>query len=34
LGIKLASREMAMLDLYCGLKISDSRFNNEKKETV
>jgi hypothetical protein len=23
LGIKLASREMAWLDLYCGLKISD-----------
>jgi hypothetical protein len=24
MGVKLASREMAMLDLYCGLKISDS----------
>jgi len=29
---KYASREMAMLDLYCGLKISDSRFANESKE--
>jgi hypothetical protein len=29
-GIKLASREMAMLDLYCGLKISDSKFDLEK----
>jgi len=34
LGTKLASREMAWLDLYCGLKISDSKFNNEEKETV
>ena len=34
LGDKLALREMAWLDLYCGLKISDSRFNNEEKETV
>ena len=34
LGDKLASREMAWLDVYCGLKISDSRFNNEEKETV
>jgi hypothetical protein len=33
-GVKLASREMAWLDVYCGLKISDSRFNNEEKETV
>ncbi len=32
-GEKYASREMAMLDLYCGLKISDSRFTNEKEET-
>lgn len=24
---KYAQREMAWLDLYCGLKISDSRFN-------
>ena len=30
LGDKLASREMAWLDVYCGLKISDSRFNNEE----
>jgi len=29
----LADREMRMLDLYCGLKISDSRFANEKEET-
>jgi hypothetical protein len=36
LGIKLASREMAMLDLYCGLKISDSKFaiNEEEKSTT
>ena len=34
MGNKLASREMAMLDLYCGLKISDSRFANEKEETT
>lgn len=27
----LANREMRMLDLYCGLKISDSRFANEEK---
>ena len=26
----LADREMRMLDLYCGLKISDSKFANEK----
>jgi hypothetical protein len=24
---KIASREMAFLDLYCGLKISDSKYN-------
>ena len=30
---KLAEREMAMIDLYCGLKISDSRFANEEEET-
>ena len=34
MGNKLASREMAMLDLYCGLRISDSRFANEKEETT
>ena len=34
LGEKLASREMAWLDLYCGLKISDSRFANEEEETT
>ena len=28
----LADREMRMLDLYCGLKISDSKFANESKE--
>ena len=35
-GVKLASRQMAMLDLYCGLKISDSRFatNEEEKSTT
>ena len=33
-GDKLASREMAWLDLYCGLKISDSRFNNEEEKTT
>jgi hypothetical protein len=35
-GVKLASREMAFLDLYCGLKISDSRFatNEEEKRTA
>ena len=33
-GEKYASREMAMLDLYCGLKISDSRFNNEEEKTT
>jgi hypothetical protein len=27
----LADREMRMLDLYCGLKISDSRFNKQEK---
>jgi len=26
---KLADREMRMLDLYCGLSISDSKFANE-----
>jgi len=32
-GKKLADREMRMLDLYCGLKISDSKFlNNEEEE--
>jgi len=31
-GIKLADREMRMLDLYCGLKISDSKFLNDEKE--
>jgi hypothetical protein len=30
-GMKLASREMAWLDLYCGLKISD--FKYDRKET-
>lgn len=30
----LADREMRMLDLYCGLKISDSRFANEEEKTV
>ena len=29
-GKKLASREMAMLDLYCGLKISDSNYDREE----
>jgi len=33
-GIKLADREMRMLDLYCGLKISDSKFLNDEKETT
>ena len=28
----LADREMRMLDLYCGLKISDSKFANEEKK--
>jgi hypothetical protein len=28
---KIASREMAFLDLYCGLKISDSRFNRPEE---
>jgi hypothetical protein len=27
----LADREMRMLDLYCGLKISDSRFNRPEE---
>lgn len=27
---KIASREMAMLDLYCGLKISDSKYDREE----
>lgn len=26
----LANREMAFLDLYCGLKISDSKYDREK----
>jgi hypothetical protein len=33
-GIKLADREMRMLDLYCGLKISDSKFLNNEEETT
>lgn len=28
---KYAEREIAMLDLYCGLKISDSRFNKQEE---
>ena len=28
---KYAGREIAMLDLYCGLKISDSRFNKQEE---
>ena len=28
---KYAGREIAMLDLYCGLKISDSRFNKQEQ---
>jgi len=28
----LADREMRMLNLYCGLKISDSKFANEEKK--
>jgi len=33
---KIADREMAFLDLYCGLKISDSKFatNEEEKSTT
>jgi len=31
-GKKLADREMRMLDLYCGLKISDSKFLNNEEE--
>ena len=31
---KLADREMRMLDLYCGLTISDSKFLNDEKETT
>ena len=31
-GIKLADREMRMLDLYCGLTISDSKFLNNEEE--
>lgn len=27
---KIASREMAFLDLYCGLKISDSKYGKEE----
>jgi hypothetical protein len=27
---KIASREMAFLDLYCGLKISDSKYDREE----
>jgi hypothetical protein len=33
-GIKLADREIRMLDLYCGLKISDSRFANEEEKST
>ena len=33
-GKKLADREMRMIDLYCGLKISDSKFLNDEKETT
>lgn len=33
-GVKLASRQMAMLDLYCGLKISDSRFASKEEEKI
>ena len=29
-GKKLADREMRMLDLYCGLKISDSKYDTER----
>jgi hypothetical protein len=29
---KIAEREMAFLDLYCGLKISDSKFSNNEEE--
>jgi hypothetical protein len=29
---KIASREMAWIDLYCGLKISDSKFLNDEEE--
>lgn len=29
---KIAGREMAMIDLYCGLKISDSKFLNDEEE--
>ena len=29
-GKKLADREMRMLDLYCGLKISDSKYGREE----
>jgi hypothetical protein len=29
-GKKLADREMRMLDLYCGLKISDSKYDREE----
>jgi hypothetical protein len=27
---KIASREMAMIDLYCGLKISDFKYDREE----
>ena len=30
----IASREMAWLDLYCGLKISDFKFANEEEKTA
>ena len=29
-GKKIADREMRMLDLYCGLKISDSKYDREE----
>jgi len=31
-GKKLADREMRMIDLYCGLKILDSKFLNNEEE--
>ena len=31
---KLASREMAMIDLYIGLKISDSKYGTEETSTT
>ena len=30
----LADREMRMLDLYCGLKISDSKFSYEEEKST